>query len=157
MDRRTEALTLLDPRLLECADDLYEPVRMFRGPQVFDRAFFPLYRRFLCACCGELDNLLTAESRRALVTIRAFAYGHASFTEFVAARNAAKIAARQVAKAEGRRSRRYAAAVAVRDSARNEGYEALLLCCRALRSAGLTIHQLASLFVGVAEEWVEGA
>jgi hypothetical protein len=131
---------------------------MFHGPQVFDRDFFPLYRRFLCACCGKLANQLTDESRRALETIQAFAYGRASFTEFVVARNAAKIVARRVAKTEGRRSRRYAAAVAVRDSARNEGFEALMLGCRALRRAGLTIRELGNLFRSVAEEWVaEGA
>jgi hypothetical protein len=120
---------------------------------VFDRDFFPLHRRFLCTCCRELDPLLTEESRRALDVIEAFAFGRASFSDFVAARDAAKVAARRVAKREGCRSRRHAAAEAVRDAARNEGFEALMLCCRALRRAGLLVRQLATLFEQVAREW----
>jgi hypothetical protein len=153
VERRAEALTLVDCRQLEGAGDFYEPVRIFRGPQVFDRDFFPLYRRFLCACCRALDPLLTEESRRALDVIEAFAYGRASFSEFVAARDAAKVAARRVAKREGCRSRRHAASEAVRDAARNEGFEALMLGCRAARRAGLTIRQLAGFFERVAGEW----
>jgi len=52
------------------------------------------------------------------------------------------------------KSRRYAAAAAVRDSARNEGFEALLLCCYHLRHAGLTERSMAKMFERVADKWI---
>jgi hypothetical protein len=153
VERRTEALTLINWRQLETDDNSFSPVRIFCGPQVFDRDFYPLYRRFLSACCRELDDLLTDESRKALDVIEAFAYSRASFGELVAARNAAKVAARRVAKLRGAGSHLYAAA-AVRDSARNDGFEALLLCCYQLKRAGLTDRRMAGIFERLAAEWV---
>jgi hypothetical protein len=153
VQRRAEALTLIDWGRLDDDENLYSPVRIFRGPQVFDRDFYPLYRRFLTACCRELDQLLIEESSNALKVIEAFAYSRASFTELVEARNAAKVAARRIAKQKAGGSRRYAAE-AVRDSARNDGFEALLVCCYKLKRAGLTDRKMAAIFQRVAAEWV---
>jgi hypothetical protein len=154
VQHRAEALTLVDWPRIEANDNFYEPVLLFRLSRLADLAFHPLYRRFLCACCRVLEPLLSEESRRALDVIEAFASGRASFTELVAARDVAKVIARRVAKEEGRGSTEYAAAEAVRDSARNNSVEALILCLRGCRRAGLTIRQIASLFEQVASQWV---
>jgi hypothetical protein len=154
MEKRTDALALVDWRRIDSDDSLFSPIRMFRGPQVFDRDFHPLYRRFLSTCCRELAHMLTDESRKALDVIEAFAHSRASFTELVAARDAAKVATRRVARQRGVGLHRYSAAAAVRDSTRNDGFEALLLCCRQLRGAALTERRMAEIFERVAAEWV---
>lgn len=119
---------------------------ILRQPASSDSGFFPLYRLFLCACCRQLDQLLTEERRRCLCVVERFARGRASFAELVEARDAAKVEARRVGQRWGRRSDAFAAAEAVRDAARNSGFEALLLSGRACRRAGLPIREQVRLF-----------
>jgi hypothetical protein len=129
--------TLVDEERLDLAEQNGSIFLALRRPEIFDSKFAPLVRRLACACCRTVQDHLTEKaSLEALDTIECFAYGHASFNELVNARNAAKLAARRVRKCMRTNRRACIAAEAVRDSGRNNAFEALKLCTQKISQAG---------------------
>jgi hypothetical protein len=118
------------------------------------REFNPLVRRFVCACCRELQEYLPDKfTLRALDDIEAFAYSRGSYERLVEARNAMTVAIRQLRKRRRISSKTYHVCLAVRGAALND--TDLTFRNGDFQEARLPVRRQAELFQLVASRWIE--
>ena len=107
-------------------------------------------RQFACACCRALDKwLVSSASVDALAIIERFVSGKASFDELVAARNAARRAARRLKKEWS--TPEFASAMAVCGAASNDHQQAAHRVAGLARIAGLDASTMERICIAISD------